>query len=81
VVSNESTPSTSTSCNAPQPPGTEYFNVQLDDYLLQDKIDDGTLYGRIFDNPSSPLDLEATYEARAHASIEAFNADFHNTHQ
>jgi hypothetical protein len=80
VASNESTPSTSTSTssNAPQPPGTEDFHVQLNDYLLQDNFDDGTLYGRISDDPPSPLNLEAAYEARAHVEIEAFNTDFHN---
>lgn len=73
--SNDSSPSTST------PPRTENFHAQLDDYLLQNKFDDGTLHGRISDDPSSPSDLEAAYEARAHANIEDFNADFHNTHE
>lgn len=86
VASNESTPSasTSTSGDARQSPGTEDFDTQLNDYLLQDNFDDGTLYGRISnDSSSSPLDrdMEAAYEARAHAKIEAFNADFHNTHE
>lgn len=85
VASNKSTPSTSTSTStsgdAPQLPGTENFHAQLDDYLLQSKFDDGTLHGRISDDPSSPLDLDAAYEARARAKIEAFNADFHNARE
>lgn len=83
VASNDSTPSTSTntSCDAPQSPGTEAFDTQLDDYLLQDIFDDATLHGHISDDPSSSSDLEAAYEERARAKIEAFNADFHNTHE
>lgn len=83
VASNKSTPSTSTSTSgdAPQSPGTEDFDTQLDDFLLQANFDDGTLYGRISDDPSSPLDLDAAYEARGRAKIEAFNADFHNARE
>lgn len=81
VASNELTPSTSTSGDAPQSPGTEDFDTQLEDFLLQNSFDDGTLYGRISDGPSSPSDLEAAYEARARAKIEAFNADFHNARE
>lgn len=82
VATKESTPSTSsTSGDAPQSPGTEDFDTQLEDFLLQNSFDDGTLYGRISDGPSSPSDLEAAYEARARAKIEAFNADFHNARE
>lgn len=83
VATKESTPSTSTSTSgdAPQSPGTEDFDTQLEDFLLQNSFDDGTLYGRISDGPSSPSDLEAAYEARARAKIEAFNADFHNARE
>lgn len=89
VASNELTPSTSTctSGDAPQSPGTEDFDTQLDDYLLQDNFDDGTLHGRISDGLSSSslhvldLDLDAAYEARAKAKIEAFNADFYNARE
>lgn len=87
VLSNESTPSasTSTSGDARQSPGTEDFDTQLDDYLLQDNFDDGTLCGRISnDLLSSSLhvtDLDAAYEARAKAKIEAFNADFYNAYE
>ncbi|KAK1834551.1 hypothetical protein QBC39DRAFT_431589 [Podospora conica] len=76
----QSDSSDSTSCNIILPPASENLPTQLDDYLIQDKSDDGTLYGRISDDSSSPslsvIDLDAAYKARAHDKIETFNTDF-----